>query len=136
MHAVLFCAAWAGLRAVHIGDAIADLRERLHALQDRAMAANKREYLHLDMNTMILRGLLGGQPNGYDLHDIFSIPANDDFWDCPKPIREQHVMSMINYMRAISAKRGPVIRALIATESQSQTGRARRWTLHWSSDVT
>jgi hypothetical protein len=136
LHAVLQCPAWETQRAQFLGAAIADLRTRLGNLQQRAMQDGRVEFQNLAEDDMILRGLLGGRPFGDMLVNPFLFREEDDLWVCPELDREVHVQAMLGFLHSLSALRGPVIRTLISTQSQSRTGLARRRVHPRALDVT
>ena len=127
LHAVLQCPAWRDLRAEHLDHAVADIRA--HWLTQTGEAATEE---------VILQGLLGGQPGDVDDMQFDSLfpDVEEDLWFVPKPIRDGHVNALLSFLHALSQHRGPTIRTLIATESQSHTGRARRQVHPWALDVT
>ncbi len=80
----------------------------------------------LEEDVMVFRGLLGGQPGDDDMlptADLLSRERNDELWDCPKTIRDEHVLAIRCFLHALSQLRGPTVRTLIATKSQRQNQR-------------
>jgi hypothetical protein len=123
MHAVLDCPAWSEIRTKHLGVAIRDIRERLGVLE-QALGGEPGDTV-LEEDVMIFRGLLGGQP-GDDLSscaNLLSRERNEAQWDCPKQIREGHVMATCSFLHALSQLRGSTVRTLIATKSQRRNER-------------
>jgi hypothetical protein len=54
------------------------------------------------------------------LQHNFALGPGDEIWDCPEPKRQEHVEALRSYLHAVLPLRGPLIRTLISTQSQSR----------------
>jgi hypothetical protein len=115
------CPAWATQRDPFLQQAIGDIQARLREVHTRAVVEQRLEYQHLDEEEWnLLRELLGGQSFGDVLPNHLAPGNRSEWWNCPEPKRQEHVKTLISFVHAILPVRGPVIRTLIATQSQNR----------------
>jgi hypothetical protein len=121
VHAILECPTWAMQREQFLQPAIGGIQALLREVHTSAVAEQRLEYQNLDEGEWnLLRGLLGGQPFGDVLPNHLAPGNRSEWWNCSEPKRQEHVQALISFVHAILPFRGPVIRTLIATQSQNR----------------
>ena len=134
-HAMLFCPRWEGLRSQFFDAVVEDLATLLDDLRGQDGIGDDGDGTDVRREDFFqLAGLLGGQPGMGSMDFRGRMEPQDialGFFRPPQvsdlSASQDRVMeSMLCFLQALTYQRGPIISALISTESQRRTGRARR----------
>lgn len=133
-HAVLYCPKWEDLREQFFEPVVEDLMVVIGDPWDHGMGINGEDVDIRQEDFRQMVGLLGGQSgmgslNFRDAMDpgalalgFTAAPRVDDL----RATQARVVDAMLCFLQALTLQRGPIISALISTESRRRTGRARR----------